>query len=366
MRISTVRAMTLSIPLESPVVLGGGLRITEREYLLVALVTDTGLTGVGWSYTRGGDLAGAVRRNLQPLVEGENPLEAERLWEKMYLATRFIGRSGLVMRALSAVDIALWDLKGQVTGLPLSTLLGGYRTEVPVLMAGMYYTEGRRSGDDAREAAGYAEAGFRMIKLMGGAAPFATDLARVRAVRQAVGPEVRIALDVNGAWREPKVAAGYARALAELDVAFIEEPIPTENLPALRALCAASPVPIAAGEVESGRWTFRELIASGVDILRPDATVVGGISEWLKVHAMATAWGRTVIPHDFPYVHIHLAAGVAGVDAVEFVTTAGGISNFHAIVRDPLRPRDGLVSAPSGPGLGVTLDWAAVERYARD
>ncbi len=365
MRIKTVRAIALSIPLESPVILGGGLRIAEREYLLVALTTDTGLTGVGWSYTRGGDLAGAVRRNLQPLVEGENLLETERLWEKMYLATRFIGRSGLVMRALSAVDIALWDLKARAAGLPLSTLLGGYRTEVPVLMAGMYYTEGRRPEDDAREAAGYAEQGFRTIKLMGGAASFDVDLARVRAVRQAVGPEVRVALDVNGAWREPKVAAGYARALADLDVAFIEEPIHTEYLPGLRTLCAASPVPVAAGEVESGRWAFRELVTSGVDILRPDATVVGGISEWLKVHAMATAWGRQVIPHDFPYVHIHLAAGVAGVDAVEFVTTAGGISNFHTIVRDPLRPRGGVVAVPSGPGLGFTLDWAAVERYAR-
>ncbi len=366
MRITTVRAMTLTIPLDAPVVLGGGLRITEREYLLVVLITDTGLTGVGWSYTRGGDLAGVVRRNLQPLMEGENPLDGERLWEKMYQATRFIGRSGLVMRALSAIDIALWDLKAQAAGLPLSVLLGGYRTEVPVLMAGMYYTEGRRPGDDAREAGGYAEQGFRAIKVMGGAAPFATDLARLRAVRRAVGPEVRIALDVNGAWREPKVAAGYARTLADLDVAFIEEPIQTENLPALRALCAASPVPIAAGEAESGRWALRELIVSGVDVLRPDATVVGGISEWLKVHAAATAWGRTVIPHDFPYVHVHLAAGQAGADAVEFVTTAGGISNFHMLVRDPLRPRGGVVSAPSGPGLGVIWDWPAVERYARD
>lgn len=365
MRIKTVQAITLSIPLEFPVVLGGGLRISEREYLLVLLTTDAGLTGVGWSYTRGGDLAGAVRRNLQSLIEGEDPLQTERLWETMYLATRYIGRSGLVMRALSAVDIALWDLKAQAAGLPLSTLLGGYRTEVPILMAGMYYTEGRRPGDDAREAAAYAEAGCRTIKLMGGAAPFATDLARVRAVRQAVGPEVRIALDVNGAWREPKVAAGHARALADLDVAFVEEPVPSEDLPLLRTLCSVSPVPVAAGEAESGRWAFRELIASGVDILRPDATVVGGISEWLKVHAMATTWGRTVIPHDFPYVHIHLAAGLAGVGAVEFVTTAGGISNFHAIVREPLRPRSGVVAVPAGPGLGLTLDRAAIERYAR-
>lgn len=364
MRILTVRALTLRIPLEIPVVLGSGLRIAEREYLLVALTTETGLTGVGWSYTRGGDLAGVVRRNLQPLIEGQDALATERLWEAMYHATRYIGRGGMVMRALSAVDVALWDLKGQAVDLPLHVLLGGYRPVVPVLMAGMYYTEGRRPDDDAREAAAYAEQGFRLIKLMGGAAPFAVDLARVKAVRRAVGDEVRVAIDVNGAWQDAETAAGYSRALVDEGVAFVEEPMLTENLPGLRAFCEASPVPVASGETDSGRWAFRELIGAGIDILRPDATVAGGISEWLKVHALAAAWGRAVIPHDFPHVHIHLAAGLAGVDAVEWVTTAGGISNFHYLARAPLQPRGGMLAAPTEPGLGLTLDWDAVERYA--
>ncbi len=364
MRIEAVRAVTLRIPLETPVLAGGGLRIAEREYLLVALVTDSGLTGVGWSFTRGGDLAGIVRWTFQPLLEDADPLKTERLWDRMHAAARAADQPDPAMRALSALDIALWDLKGQAAGLPLHVLLGGYRTTVPVLMAGMYYTEGRRPDDDAREAAGYAEAGFRTIKMMGGVAPFTDDLARLRAVRQAVGPEIAIALDVNGAWRNPTEALAHARALAELNVVFIEEPLAPEDRAGLRALAAASPVPIAVGERATGREVFRDLIADGVRIVRPDATVVGGISEWLKVHGFAATSGSRVIPHYFPYVHIHMAAALPGVEAVEFVTTAGDISNFHRIVRNPLRPAAGVVQAPPGPGLGLEVDWAAVERYA--
>ena len=364
MRIASVRAVTVRIPLEAPVVLGGGLRISEREYVLVALAAEGGLTGVGWSYTRGGDLAGVIRRNLWGLIEGRDALAIEPLWEAMYHATRYIGRSGMVMRAISAVDVALWDLAGQIAGRPLHALLGGHRIDVPVLMAGMYYTEGRRPEDDAREAAAYTDRGFRMVKLMGGAAPFEVDLARVKAVRRAVGDDVRVALDVNGAWQGITAGADYTRALADLGIAFVEEPVLTEDLEGLRALTTVSSAPIACGEVDSGRWAFRELIGAGVHILRPDATVVGGISEWVKVHAMASRWGRAVIPHDFPYVHIHLAAGLPGVDAVEYVTTAGGISNFHYLVRSPMEPHNGMLTAPGAPGLGLTIDWDAVERYA--
>ncbi|MGQ0571133.1 MAG: mandelate racemase/muconate lactonizing enzyme family protein [Armatimonadota bacterium] len=368
MRIEAVRAATLRIPLDAPVIVGGGLRISEREYLLVALTTDAGMTGVGWSFTRGMDLAHVARRHFLPLLEGEDPLEIERLWEKMDLAAHGLaadaaGLIGSARRVLSALDIALWDLKGQVAGLPLHRLLGGYRTEVPVLMAGMYYTAGRRPEDDTREAAGYVEQGFRMLKMMGGVAPFAEDLARVRAVREAVGSSVRIALDVNGAWRDQQEATANARALADLDVAFVEEPLPAEDLSALQALTAASPVPIAMGETASGRRVFRDLITGGAHILRPDATVVGGISEWMKVHAMAVTWSVRVIPHYFPDVHIHMAAAFVGVEGVECVTTAGGISNFHYLVREPLRPSRGVLRAPGDPGLGLHLDWAAVERY---
>ena len=363
MRITAVGAATLRIPLETPVLVGGGLRITEREYLLVTIDTDTGLRGVGWSFTRGEDLAGEVRR-LRPLLEGQDPLEIERLWERMAGAHLAASARGTTMRALSALDIALWDIKGQAAGLPLHRLFGGYRTNVQVLMAGMYYTAGRRPDDDAHEAALLGEQGFRAIKMMGGAAPFPEDLERVRAVRQVLGPSVRVGLDVNGAWTDPAQAVAHTRALAELDVAFVEEPLPAGDIAGLGKVAAGSPVPLAVGETVVDRAVFADLAASGVVILRPDATVVGGISEWLKVCEMGLTWGLRILPHYFPEVHIHMAAAFAGVEAVEYVTTAGGISNFHRIVREPMRPNRGFVRAPSAPGLGLELDWDAVERFA--
>lgn len=360
MRIKALRAATLRIPLETPVIVGGGLRIAEREYLLIAVDTDTDLRGVGWTFTRGADLAAAANR-LRPLLDGADPLATEHLWERMAALDTSGPARGAMMRTLSAIDIALWDIKGQVTGLPLHRLLGGYRTEVPVLMAGMYYAPGRSPADDAHEAAVLAEQGFRTIKMMGGVVPFAEDMERVRAVRQALGPEIGLALDVNGAWTNHTVAVSYARALANLDVAFVEEPLPAEDRAGLRALAAESPIPIAVGETMSDLSAFRDLAAGGA-ILRPDATVVGGISAWMKVHGLGVACGATVIPHYFPEVHIHVAAGLAGVEAVECVTTVGGINNFHRIVRDPVHPSGGVFRAPPGPGLGLQLDWTAVER----
>ncbi len=361
MRVKAVRAATLRIPLETPVIVGGGLRITEREYLLIAIDTDTGLRGVGWTFTRGADLAATARR-LRPVLDGADPLATEHLWERMAALDTSGPARGNLMRTLSAIDIALWDIKGQVAGLPLHKLLGGYRTEVSVLIAGMYYTPGRSLADDMREAALLSEQGFRTIKMMGGAIPFDEDLDRVRAVRRVLGPHVGLAIDVNGAWTDHTVAASHARALADLNVAFIEEPLPAEDRAGLRALAAESPVPIAAGETVFDLPAFRDL-ATGGAILRPDATVLGGISTWMKVHGLGVACGAKVIPHYFPEVHIHMAAALSGVEAVEYVTTAGGISNFHRIVNDPMRPAGGVLHAPPGPGLGLELDWAAVERF---
>ncbi len=361
-RITNVRALTLRIPIETPVLVGTGWRISEREYLLVAVDTDAGVTGIGWSYTRGADLAGAVGR-LASHLQDSDPWRTERAWEHMARAVPADGQTNPVARALSALDIALWDVKARAAGLPLHRLLGGYRTEIPVQMAGMYFMEGRRPDDDAREAARLAEQGFRALKMMGGVAAFPEDLARVRAVRKAIGPSIRLGLDVHHAWPDAEQAAQHARALADLDVDFIEEPSPPDRAAELPSLAAASPVAIAMGELAFGCRAFRDLIAAGVRILRPDATAGGGITEWVRVHALAVASDTRIVPHYFPYVHVHVAAGLAGVEAVEFVTTEGGISNFHRVVRNPLRPQNGLLRAPDGPGLGFDLDWDAVAAF---
>jgi D-arabinonate dehydratase len=363
MRVEAVRPLALSIPLEVPVLVGTGWEIREREYLLVTILTDTGLTGVGWTYTRGADLVAEVNR-LAPGLLGADPARTELLWDRMTAAVPGGSQTSPPARALSALDIALWDIKAQAAGLPLHRLLGSHRTEVPVQMAGMYHTRGRRPDDDAREAAALVEEGFRTLKMMGGVARFADDLARVHAVRTAIGPSVRLGLDVHHAWQDARQTAEHAKALSEYDVAFIEEPVAPERAGDLAALCGASPIPIAMGEMAFGRQGYEELVAGGVGILRPDATVGGGITAWIRAHAIASAHGTRIVPHYFPYVHIHVAAGLAGVEAVECVTTAGGISNFHRIVRNRLEPRGGTLRAPDGLGLGLEMDWGEIERYA--
>jgi L-alanine-DL-glutamate epimerase-like enolase superfamily enzyme len=362
MRVTSVRAHTLRIPLQTPVLVGTGWEIDARDYLLVAVATDAGISGIGWSYARGADLVAEVKR-LTPHLQGADPARTQHLWNLLARAMPAGSQTSAPARALSALDVALWDLKAQAAGLPLHRLLGGHRAEVPVQMAGMYYSRGRRPDDDAREAAALVENGFRTLKMMGGVAPFGDDLERVRAVRTAIGPSIKLGLDVHHAWHDARQATAHAKALGDYDVAFIEEPIPPERAGELPALNAASPIPIAMGELAFGRRAYQDLVAGRIGILRPDATAGGGITEWIQAHALATAQGVRILPHYFPYVHIHVAAGLEGVEAVECVTTVGDISNFHRIVRHRLEPRGGVLRAPDAPGLGIDLDWNAVEQY---
>ncbi len=324
--------------------------------------TDEGLRGVGYTFSRSGDVAGAIHRNLRGLLLNEDPLLIEKLWEKMYNRTSFLGRKGLLMRAISAVDIALWDLKGQAAELPLYLLLGGYRDAVPALMAGGFYAEGKGLGELAAEVQGYVKEGFRAIKIVFGAGSFQDDLERLRAVREAVGPEVRLAVDLHWSLASPKQALKRARQMEAYDLDFIEDPFPPDNLGALTELVARLSTSVAVGEMESGRWTFLDLLTRrAVDILRCDATVVGGVSEWLKIAALASAYGVPVLPHYFPEVHIHLAAATANSLAVEFIAPES--VNFHAILHEPLKLQNGSVRAPQAPGLGIQWNWQAIERF---
>jgi len=361
--VRNVKAFTILIPMEKPIYMGG-YQVSAREYAVVEIESDTGAKGYGFTFTRGGDVAGAVVRHLKPLLMGEDPTATERLWQSMYWNTRYIGRKGLLMRAISAVDIALWDLKGKLCGMPLYRMLGGNRDEMPALMACGYYLEGKTVLDLADEVRGWADRGFRHIKIMAGAAPFLEDIARIRAARGVLRDDVQLAIDFNGIWTSVKDALEFARAAEDCRLSFIEEPFQPEQGSALKAFAERANQKVAAGEVESGRWAFRDLLANqAADILRPDATLAGGVSEWMKIAHMASGWDVPVLPHYFPYVHIQLVAAVPNAEWVELVTPEHGISNFGKIVRKPLDIRDGVVRVPQDPGLGLELDWQQMEKY---
>ncbi|HVA86221.1 MAG TPA: mandelate racemase/muconate lactonizing enzyme family protein [Candidatus Saccharimonadales bacterium] len=362
MRITGVRTVTCDIPLPRPIVMGQ-LRFDSREYVLVIVETDAGIRGIGFGMTRDAPVATIVERNLAPLLIGRDPAMVEQLWHLQYDRNLTIGGQGIFMRALSAVDIALWDIKGQVAGQPVWTLLGGARERVPVSVAGGYPRAGAAEADLAREVDDYATRGFGSIKISAG--DLASDTARLRAASEAAAGRATLSYDAHWAWRDLLDVLPTVRAWADLDLAFIEDPFAPELWPLAAELRRRVPIPLALGEDAVGRWAFERLFSNFLpDLVRVDATTVGGLSEAVKVCAMASARGRSVLPHVFPEVHIHLAAALPAVRAVEVTLPEYEIEALHLLFRDWLTFERGEAVAPSLPGLGFLLDERAVTRYS--
>lgn len=365
MIIDNVRACRLRLPLDKPV-RTSNLVIESRDYVLVEISVSTGEKGYGFGFTRGGLIAESIEQNLAPILVGQDAWLSESLWHQMYLSTRYLGRRGLMMRAISSVDIALWDLKGKALGVPLWKLLGGMQETVPTYAAGGYYREEDSASELADEFHRYRDQGFKGAKVnVGGAVRMSDDLVRLESVRSALGEDCDLMVDFNGALGSAKEGLAWAGELSDLDVAFIEEPFLMDNLPAMREFYAHARIPVAIGEDESGRWAFRELLCPRVlDILRHDCTLAGGISEWTKIAHQGLAQGVTLFPHWFPEVHIHLAAAFPDCLGVELITPETGIMNFHRLVRNPVENEGGIARAPDGPGLGLEWNWDEVERFS--
>lgn len=366
-RIRDVRAVAVRVPLSRPVRFATRL-VEAREYALVWIEAEDGTVGVGHAYagTRGGRLLRDIVLELfRPVLVGADATLIDHLWTALYQETLLLGRRGAVLRALSAVDIALWDRLGVATGLPLYRLLGGDRAEVPAYASGGYYTEGDPLASVERELRGHAEAGFDAVKIKVGR-DFALDVERVRVAREALGPARRLALDANNAWRSPHDAIRFARAVERYDPWWLEEPLSADDIAGHAEVARALDLPVATGEIHSTRWDFAALVERrAADILQPDASVVGGVSEWLKVAHLAAAAGLPVAPHWDHALHVHLAAAVGNCLGVEYFFLEGDVYNFDRLVREEvrLRPTGGLLRAPERPGVGIVFDEAAVERY---
>jgi L-alanine-DL-glutamate epimerase-like enolase superfamily enzyme len=362
MRITSVTATTCVVPLPRPIVMGE-IRFDAREYVVVEVTTDAGQTGIGFGMTRDSPVAAIVERTLAPALVGRDPLLTEGTWDALYYANLPMGQRGIFMRALSAVDIALWDVKGQVAGLPVWKLLGGARPRVPAAVAGGYPASDRSLADLEAEVADYAAKGFRTIKLAAG--ELADDTVRLRAARRVLGPGVALAHDVHWAWRDLLSVVPTVRAWADLEIAFLEDPFPSELVALSVRLRELTGARVALGEDGVGRWSFRELLEQrSPDVLRVDATVMGGLSEAVKVCALASTLGVPVFPHVFPEIHVHLGAAFPGILAVEMTDPAYQTETLYRLFREWVTVSDGDIVAPEAPGLGVVLDREAVERYA--
>jgi D-galactarolactone cycloisomerase len=346
------------------------LRPEDSVHTLVAVLTDEGLTGLGSVFTNAG-LVRAALAVMEPLWRGEHALEPERVSEKLHQHTFWLGRGGSLTHAISGIDIALWDLLGQATGQPIGRLLGGrYRERVqPYASLLMDQPEPLREHLLAVKAQG-----FRAFKI--GWGPFGRfgavlDEAIVGAAREAVGPDCRLMVDAGGSdafWPNGrKWALRTAQMLAAHDVEWFEEPLPPDALEDYVALRHAAPVPIAGGEVLTRRQAFRPWLQAGAfDVVQPDVTKVGGISEERKIAWLAGEHGVKFVPHGWNTAvglaaDLQLAAAVPGTDLVEYIAGSPYVDDLT--VGGWRLDADGMLPIPEAPGLGVVLDPEAVVRY---
>ncbi len=368
-KIESLSARTLRIPLEKATSFATR-RVLAREYSLVKLRGDDGVEGIGFCYagTSAGDISTqAIRDLLRPVVVGEDAHRVAGLWEAMYGESILHGRVGSVMRALSAVDIALWDRNARAAGLPLYKYLGGHAVDsVPAYASGGYYLEGKTPEMLGEELAGYVADGFSAVKMKVGRLGLAEEEARVAAARAAIGPDVLLMLDANNAWSDLPTALRFMERYEGHEPYWIEEPFSPDDIDNHARLAARTPISVATGEIEAGRWRFKELLQKeAAAILQPDAAVCGGITEYRRIAAMADGFGVTVCPHWFHDLHAHLVAATPNARFVEFFPD-DRVLNFRRLIDTQLEVFEGSLRLPDSPGLGFDFDEATLGEFATD
>lgn len=366
MEIAEVESFPIVIPLEEPVSFSNRT-ITYRDHAITYVRTEDGREGVGYSlgYEGAGLISEAVESLLGPTVIGEDPRDTERLWHEMYDGTVQIGRAGLLLRAISTVDIALWDLKAKVAGQPLYKLLGGYADAVPSYASGGYYRDEKGHGALRDEMRRYLEEGHDVVKMKIGRRSIAEEKERVAAVREEIGPERTLLLDANGVWSTATEAIRACRAFEPYDPYFIEEPVMIDRIGTMAEVNDALPYAVATGELEGTRHRFASLRDEGAaNVLQPDATVCGGITEWLKIAHHAAAYDVAIAPHYNWNLHASLVGAIENGLWVEYFYRDMDVKVFDDVVSDPLRPDDeGRIALPDEPGHGVRLDEDALEEF---
>lgn len=362
--IARVEAWAMSFSLASPLQFGD-LTIDRRDYVVARLTTRDGAQGVAYGLSRGAPIDLVVTELLGPLLLGQDALDMPALLERCRRAMTPLGLAGLVQRGLSLVDIALWDIKARRAQLPLWRLLGGYRPEVPIMLVDGYAGDGETATAFAQRLGARAAEGFTALKLANQAGPNEMS-ARLTAVRDAVGPGVALVLDVVWAWRDLQAAIEIARQWAPARLAWIEDPFPPEFVSQTRRLRAAIATPIGAGDEVSSPSTFDALLnQEALDVVRLDATTIGGITGFAQVHARAAAAGYRVSPHIYPEVHQHCAFAWPSVEPVEMFPVGGAFDFSHQFVTPGALEFEtpGRLRAPSRAGIGMEIDWRSVEQH---
>lgn len=378
MRIQSITTYDLECRIDEP--FGWSQAWTPTRALqLVRIDTDAGISG--WGECNAPGTRSLIHAHLASLLLGEDPLLRTRLWQRLFHALYNGGLAGGIGgSALSALDIALWDIAGKAWGQPVSMLLGGpLRTRIPVYATGLYYRDGEFPDKLLDEARAYVDEGFLGMKTKVGGLSCREDVARVQALRTALGPAPYLMVDANQAF-DAAAAIRWGNALRDLDLQWFEEPVNARDINAYRQVREALPgMPLAGGEVLRTRHECAGYVRSGiVDILQPDVVNVGGITEMQRVIAMANALGIRVYPHVWgsPVMiaaSLHLAAAIPPTSSalevrpfvqepvMEFDRTPNPLR--EELAAEPFVQQEGYLAVPTEPGLGIAIQDAVLARY---
>lgn len=376
MKITEVKTHILETTLSEPFHWAIG-EATKRGSCVVEVITDTGLIGWGECFGPSRPAAAMVKAYESWLI-GADPLATDKIWQDLYAAFRDQGQKGVPICAISGIDIALWDIKGKHFNAPIHQLMGGpIRSEVKAYATGTYR---KRNGDPldyiCEEVAQYKAEGFSAVKLKIGF-DVDEDVALIEKVRQTIGPDMGLMLDANHGF-DSIDAIRLAQAVEHLNIGWFEEPVPPEDLDGYLAVKASTSIPMAGGECEYTRFGFRNILTSGaIDYLQPDTCAAGGLSECKKIADMANAFGVRMIPHVWG-TGIGLAASLNLLAVLphnppsrrpwepmlEFDRSEHPAR--QAIMTKPIEHKNGIVTIPTGPGLGIEIDRDALASFTVD
>jgi L-alanine-DL-glutamate epimerase-like enolase superfamily enzyme len=359
LQIEDIEVSAYTVPADFPE--SDGTMAWDKSTIVIAHANSAGEQGLGYSYADA-SAADLIRDHLAEVVRGKAAMDVAGSWHAMVRSVRNLGRPGIASMAISAVDIALWDLKARLLGLPLFRLLGAVRDEVPVYGSGGFTSYSIPQLQS--QLAGWASSGLSMVKMKIGRHP-SQDLTRVQAAREAVGESVQLFVDANGAY-DRKQALCFAENFDRYHVTWLEEPVSSDDLEGLHFIRDRAPaqMEIAAGEYGFDSFYFRRMLeAQSVDVLQADATRCGGVTGFLEADALCRSHGLPLSAHTAPSVHAHLGCAAHQLRHVEY---------FHDHVRieemcfeGGLRAEGGkLKPDPRKPGLGMALRKTEMKKYA--
>jgi L-alanine-DL-glutamate epimerase-like enolase superfamily enzyme len=359
MKIKKMEVTPLSVSLDRPFT--GGRQLPRRNInpVIVRLFGDPGLDAFGiafaWNDKQVKSLVACIE-DLQDLIIGQEVSRPTQAWSKLYEATGHMGHTGYAVYAMASIDTAIWVLRAKSLGMPLAQLLGQVRDKVPAYASYMLFRNW--SIDELqKDAAFLVKQGFNAVKMNMGDKTFEVEIERLKAVREAVGRDVKIMVDANWAWNTSE-AIRIGRKIEPYDVYWLEDPLASDDPDQLASLAEALDVPIAAGETSCTRYGFRDLIIKkSADIFLVDLQRAGGITEWMKIASIAQAWNIAVTSHLFHEFSVHLLAATTNGLFLEYMPW------YDKIFQEPPLVKDGCMQVPSAPGLGVELDESALTKY---